>query len=551
MTKQAKRPKKSVVKNKKMRWLKYSSCVLLLCGLGLCLMYIFLTKDVSIRLLEPRTGTAVADAEVFFNGRQYVSDDTGLVTFSNVRFGKKSAQFFKPFYQSGRIHFTVNPFKRTPQQTVTMSATGEVVQATVKNKLTGRTISGITIKASNGGQGRTNSAGSATLVLPYGTKSTSATVSGNEIVDTTITLFNANDALTNSVAVLPKLKIFSVQKVQSGVAVVQTNFDGADAKTVVEATGLEQADDTYLLMSPGAHYFVLKSKRDESSMGKLYSYSAKDTTLETIEQQEQSYIPIGWIGMSFVYRTYNQNVPQWQNGRESIKSYNAVTKIVTTLDTTKGEGAGPIDYVGELYENTYLLEGKIFYTKKWQSSYYYGGRYIDKKMIFAVINADGSNQKSLAQWQAGYNAKIKSAQSAPKKINIFIELDGVNRTNYEYENDKIKESSSTDVDFTNRDKFADYYLSPNGVLTAWTQATPSGKTSYTISSTGTVGSPLDIGKYPLSVIGWYDDDYVLLTGADSQLFVASRLGSLFGGVPVRVAGVNSPTHIYRSFGYGR
>ena len=552
MKKQAKRPKKSASKNiAKIKWPKVIGLGIFILCLGVFVGYLFITKDVSIKLVESKTGTAIADAEVTFNGKQYVSDSTGLITFSSVRFGKKTAQFFKPFYNQGNITFTLQPFSKQKQQTVYMNAVGEVVSASVKNKLTGRIISGATIRAIGGGQGRTDSKGRAILVLPYGTKSSDAVVSAEDIVEAKVTIFNANDAATNVFLVIPKAKVYTMQKNSNGVSVTERNFDGSDQKTVVSSTGLESAEDTQLLMSPSARYFVLKSRRDLAGLGKLHVYDTKNLSLETLEQEDQSYIPVGWIGMTFVYRTYNQNVPLWQEGRETLKSYNAVTKKITTLDVTRGEGAGVQDYVSETYEATYLLEGKVFYTKKWQSSYYYGGRYINKNMLLESVNSDASNKKVIGQWQAGYNTKIKSVQSGPKKLNIFIELDGVNRTNYEYFQENVQSVISTDVSFTNKDMFSDYFLSPNGLLTVWTEDTPNGTVSYVIGDNGQLGRNLDLGSLKTKVSGWYDDDYILMTSTAGQLYVGSRLSALSSLLPLKVGDFYMPTNNYRAFGYGR
>jgi hypothetical protein len=514
-------------------------------GMLLISAYIFIKKDIAFQLTEPTSNTAISGAEVFYEGKQYTSDSSGFVVLPKARIGKKELRFFKPFYESGRAHVVVGPFTKQRPNNVYMKAVGEVVQVTVRNRLNDRPIVNALVKAKGGGQGRTGQNGKAVLVLETGTKSSEATVTSEEIISATTTIFNANDATTNVVRATPVGKVYTLQKFSNGISVLESNMDGTEPTVVVAGTGYEDSKDTQLLQSAGARYVALKSIRDELGNPRLYMYDTVSKKLDVIDDGTAHIIPVGWLGSVLVYRLYRPSYFYWQNDREVLLSYDAVTKKTTLLDSTKGEGDSVLDYAGESFESTYLIDGAILYAKKWQSSYYYGARFIGKKMVLLESTVDGQKTE-IGSWQAGYNARIKTAQAGPGSLNVFVELDGVERYNFVYKYKKLVVANNTDSDFTNKQNQAKYYTSPNGILTAWTKD----KYSYSISRTGSQAIPIPLGSDEYYIVGWYDNDYLLIADRSSHLYTVSRNGVLPGQPPLRVGVYFRSVTDYRDFGYG-
>ncbi len=514
---------------------------------------IFIKKDVSFLLTETNTGTTIEDADVIFDGKQYRSDATGMVVIKHVSVGKKSLIISKPFYEPLQTIVVVGPIGQTKQQTFKMLANGELVRLTVKNRISGRPIQGALVRVGNSGQVHTNGQGVANLVLPLGSKSAAAKVSGDTILDTSITLFNANDSTTNVALAIPKGRIFALRKNNRVIDVVSTNLDGSDAKIVVAGTGKEYSGDTQLIMSAGGEFVALKSRRDDELNAKLYVYDSKKDIFSAVDQEPASVIPVGWSGTKFIYMVHRKDVQLWKNAKQSLKSYDAVSKTTNTIDETRGEGTSNIDFANESIESVYILAGKVVYTKKWQASYYYGARLSDKRMVVVSANPDGSRLSVVRDWQAGYNAYIKSAQSSPLKLNIYVELDGVKINYYTYQNEQVAEQSTADsVIFTDKNQYPTFYTNPNGLSTIWATKQNGKNTVVYLGNKNGDGAREVASTAEYDVVGWYNDEYVLLSSnLKSQLFVMSKQGLGSGIVPIIVGEYLKPLQDYRAFGYGK
>ena len=513
---------------------------------------LFVKHDMSFKLVETSTGSVIEDADVLFGGKQYKSDSTGVVVIKNVAIGKNTLNISKPFYEPVNTSIVISPFGHIVQRTFNMLAKGEIARLTVKNKISGQVIQGAVVRVGNNGQVHTNSKGIAYLVLPKDTKSAEAKITGLNILDATITLFNANDSTTNIASVIPKGKVFVLKKSNGIIDVVSSNLDGSDSKTVVAGTGKEIVADTQLIMSSGGEYVALKSRRDDELNAKLFVFNSSKNTMNLIDQEQASFIPVGWIGTKFIYTVYKKDVALWSPAKQIIRSYDAVSKLTINIDTTNGEGTSAIDFANESLESVYLISGNIVYTKKWQSSYYYGARLMNKRMSVVSADPEGLKINVIREWQAGYNAYLKSAQSSPVKLNIYIELDGVVISYYTFQDNQVTEQEKVAVaGFTDKNKFPVFYSNQSNISTVWAVKQNSKSSIYLANKKGD-GALQIAATSGYDVVGWYDDDYILIENIlSSQIFVMSKQGIGSGIVPVKVGDYFKPLQDYRQFGYGK
>jgi hypothetical protein len=73
-------------------------------------------------------------------------------------------------------------------------------------------------------------------------------------------------------------------------------------------------------------YIMLQANRDGKT--KLYLVDTKDNTVTRIDDEDATYVPVGWIEHTFVYQV-SRNRNSWQSGQTSIKLYAADSRKQT------------------------------------------------------------------------------------------------------------------------------------------------------------------------------------------------------------------------------
>ena len=507
---------------------------------------LFVKKSVSFIVVDGTAHTRIPHATVYIDGQILESDDAGLVSATGIHPGTRTVKISKLFYHDYNGKVFVSLFKNK-QHTLGIDPTGKPAKVTVKNRLSGRVMSDVTVKTEQGSQGKTGADGTVLLILPSDKTEVKGTISGDKIAPQDITIRAAQDALTNVVQATPAGKIYFLSKASGKIDVVKTNLDGTDRQTVVAGTGQEDDFDTLLMASKDWKYLAFKARRD-GTKPKLYLISTTDDTLTVIDEGDASFSPNGWIGSTLVYTVYRNGYNSWQPKATALKSFDAKTRKLTVIDETRAEGTSYYDYVTENLLNVYLFKNQIFYTKSWYGSYYYGTRFAGKNMVFAVASVDGSGKKEIKQWPAGYNASLSSMYAEPEHVYFYVILDGVQTSFWEYLNGSVKQTTAIDTYSFNKPSPL-YLESPNGGSTFWME-NRDGKNALFVGD--------DVGKNSKQIAtltefvpyGWYSDDYVLVSKNSSELYIMGRDGIKPGDVPTKVSDYHKAVYTFNGFGGG-
>ncbi len=509
---------------------------------------LFMKKQAVFVLQEASTGGPVSDADVVIDGVSYKSNQDGRVLVDGIKPGYKKISITKPFYTDFSAQFHLGVFKNKEQKNFAVIAKGKIAKVIVKNRLSGRLLAGVQVKTDNGSTGLTNDSGVATLILASSATEVSAIISSGKILSAKVTVRAVQDDSTNVLLATPTGRLYFLSRASGIIDVISSNLDGSDRKTVLAGTGQEDRFDTILLASRDWKYLALKARRD-SGQPKVYLIETSNGALTTVDEGNASFSFNGWSGDSFVYSLFRTGVEQWQNKQSAIKSYNAATKKLVTLDETRGEGKSVLDYANESIGSVYITKNQVVYTKKWSASYYYGTRLADKKMVIAAVMTDGSSKKSLFEWQAGYNTYISSLASGPDEIYFNVQLDGVVITYYEYTNGEVKLSEDVTAENFRNNKYFTYLVSPNGNNTLWSEPRD-GKNSLFIGDAAAKNDKQIASLSELVPYGWYTDDYILVSKNSSELYIMGRDGVVPGRVPLKVTDYHKSQYDFRGYGYG-
>ncbi len=504
---------------------------------------VFIKKSATFLVVD-NYGQAVPDATITVGSIQKTTDVNGQITMSQVAVGNHIATTTATFYDSKITNFKQPLFRRPAQTKIVLQPIGEVTKITVKNRLSGRAVIGARVVASQGGSGVTNYLGVAVVAMPKGTKNATATITSQDIVTFVATINSAQSSTDNLVYVTPSGRIAYLQKNSAKIQVVSSNIDGTEPVVLLDGTGNEDPTDTQLLPSPNQKFVALKARRESSAA--LYILDTVSAKLVNIENSGQSYIPIGWHGDTFVYLVYSKQ-PIWQPGTYKLKAFDTNSMQIISIDESRAEGQSTLDYASEVFENVYIMPEGIVYAKKWQASYYYGARLANKQMTITISDKSG-NKKDISNWQAGFNAFIKTRQIGPAKLGIFVELDGVIRSYYNYNNKQVKPDQNV-TENTFKNPVQDIYISsPNNLYSAW--QTYDAK-NYVGTLDGRLATQLLLPT-TFRIIGWYNNDYLLLLDtASNVLRIADRNTVQNGSGTFSIGPIHIPNMTYTQNGYGR
>lgn len=328
-----------------------------------------LQKNIQLKVIDSTANTAVSGAQVTIGSRTGITDANGEVTLYSVKVGSQKAVVSKKYYQQKTVSVLVPIFKEKTVPAVSFVATGRQVKITVANIINHKKLSNVDIKIS-GTTAKTDQSGSATVVVPVGTETEKAALSLSGYNDASVTVQADNKTIKeNDFTLTPAGKIYFLSKLSGNIDVVKTNLNGTGRQTILAGTGREDDRGTVLLASRDWKYLALLSRRTGLSPS-LYLINTANDSVTTIETgAADDFNPVGWSNDNFVYTETKQNVPTWKPKGEALKSYNAATKQLLTLDETRAEGTSDFDYAQEAYGNVYQIGGSVIFEKYWSSNY--------------------------------------------------------------------------------------------------------------------------------------------------------------------------------------
>lgn len=503
-------------------------------------------KDTDITVVDSITKKPVSGVTVMLGTSHADTSKDGVARFKNVPVGRYDMTLSKKYYKSGTSRHTVPILARADKTAKTIQATGRTVTVKVTNKITGKVLSDVAVEFV-GTKTLTASSGIAEVVLAPGNKPQAAKVTKDGYNDTSLDIVVKNvDEQTAEVTLVPKGTVYFLSKRTGKINVTKSNLDGSNPQVVVEGTGREVDTETVLLASRDWKYLALLARR-EGNEAKLYLVDTSDGTLRTIDEGKVNFELVGWSGHHFVYKV-NRNKNSWEAGSSALKSFNAETGSLKTLDETSARGASTWQYTTQYFTSAYITpNNQIVYAKYWTSN---GA--IDtssNRRTINTVNTDGTNKKVVKEFDQPSYGYIDSKAYAPGEVYFRLAADDGTGAYFEYEDGAVKGINTVnDTQFYNS-FYATYLLSPSGSKTFWYEPRDGKNVMFIGDNSGENGKEFGIADY--TPYGWYSDEYVLFSKNSSELYIAgadSKLGETTKSV--KVTDYHKPALTYPGYGYG-
>jgi hypothetical protein len=484
-------------------------------------------KNFTIEILDSTSRTPVSGATVSVGSLNSHTDGNGRATL-HLSAGNHAIQISKKYYQDQKVNILVPIFGQKPAPTLSLTATGRQVKITVKNVITQKALTDVDIKAANT-TAKTDKNGETIMVLPAGEAEQKATLSLKGYNESEVTLKVDDSAVEeNNFTLTPAGMVYFLSDDAGRLNVIKANLDGSDEKVVVAGTGKERDYDTLLLPSPDWKYVLLQARRTTNySTAQLHILSTEDDKLLSVDSGNADYIPIGWAGDNLIYYSIRNDFPDWQVGRDKLKSYNAGTGKITLLDQTSAVGDSSTSFY-EHYAFIMTAGESVYYAKDWSSSDETPseGLIENKKNSLSVISATGQGHKQLASYAA--NDYIRYARLSPATFYIWQQTDSSNKF-FEYS----VGAASPKTTIIDEDRFYDFgeifYASPSGKKSLWVEHLD-GKHTVLVSDANGLNADSIASASKYIPYGWFSDDYILVTKDGEELYVMSAEG----GKPVNI-----------------
>ncbi len=510
------------------------------------IMGVFVKKDVTLTVIDQDSKKPVSSVMVTLGTYTGQTNSQGKVTLTAVPVGEYQLRVEKKYYESTDTNYLV-PILSAPQDTQPqMIATGRNVAITVTNKVTGAPVSGASISISDSAA-VSDDKGVAQIILPVRSTPQKGTVKAKGYTDGTfeVTVGNSDDQKAEA-ELVPSGKIYFLSKRTGKIDVMKSNLDGSEPETVVAGTGKESDGETVLLSTTDWKYLALLASRD-SDKPKLYLIDTTLGKLTTMDEADASFQLVGWSGHQFVYQaTRSPNL--WVDQRQALKSYNAESAKLSTLDETQGSGTSFADYASETIANQYIVGGQVIYTKSWDLSGSVSPD--DRQSAIVSVDVGGTNKKNLKNFPASQYASFDGRLYEPGEIyyRAVARTDGKG-SYYEYADGKVAETGDTNDQKFYAGFYATYLVSPSGKKTLWYEPRDGKNVIFVGDASGDNGK--EIGTSDYIPYGWYSDDYILLSLKGSELYIMSSSGKIdTSHVPLKITDYHKPAITYPGYGGG-
>lgn len=504
-------------------------------------------RDVRISVIDSKTNIAVSEAEISVQGKNVKTDGEGKATVKGIKVGKANITASKKYYKDSSVTFTVPLGQSKAPTEVKLEATGRQVPIHVINKITGKNVAGASIKVSDT-EAQTDQNGEATLVLPVDQHEVTATVAAKGFNNLPVKVIVDQLAVkANTFPVTPSGKVYFLSKLTGKIDVVKTDLDGSNRQTVLAGTGKEEDGGTVLLATRDWKYLALQSRR-EGDKARLYLIDTSSDKLTEIDSGDATFTPVGWHDHFFIYKVARNNIQAWQPINTALKTFNAATAQLVTIDETAGEGSSNNDYANEAIDNVYVANNNVIYVKRWQASYYSLYKLANRRTGIYTVKPNGSNKQLLKDFDASANTYISAVASEPGEIYYSVNNSTTNTSYYTYLNGKISEDKEVKADdFTKF--YPTYLLSPSGQNTFWHEPRDGKNTLFIGAPDGDNGKEIaTLSEY--IPYGWYSDDYLLVSKEGSELYILPKDGSGNKGVNLKISDYHKPNVTFQGYGGG-
>lgn len=505
-----------------------------------------LKQTYQVTILDDQTNKPVTSATVELAGKKATTDSKGKASL-RVKVGNAKLTVEKKYYKSASQDVLVPIFKQKKTTEVKVHATGRQVPIAVVNKITGKPVANAKV-AAEGAEVKTDSKGEAVLVLAADKQKAEATITagGYNSAKQEVTI-SAEALATNKFSITPAGKVYFLSNQSGNIDVVKTNLDGTDRQVVLAGTGKEDKGNTILLSSRDWKYLALYSKRDGGDYAKLFLITTANDKVVTMDEGDGANFGLtGWDDHRFIYTVTRTKVQQWENNKYALKSYNAESQKITTLDQTSGEG-DQTNYAYQTFNTPSIVDHQVIYGVSWGRGYQYysyPNRLEGKTNALRSIQVSGQGKKDLKTFDATKAGDINIRIYEPNAVAFAVWIEN-NYQFFEYEGGEVKSLNSTTDNFFSS-AYPTHLVSPSGNATFWTESRDGQQTLFVGDKDGKNPKGVTSGK--LQPYGWFTDDYLLAQKDGSELYILPASGLTDGQSPLKVTNYYKPD--FSIYGYG-
>jgi hypothetical protein len=509
-----------------------------------------LKKNYTVQVYDSETHSPVSGASVSVGSLNATTNGAGFALFKHLSVGSHTAIATKKYYKDGQAKILVPILKQKSGGAIFLAATGRQVKVTVTNSINGEKLNGVTINVSDI-NGKTDASGEATLVVPADTTSAKAIFSADGYNDKTVTLtVSDKEVKNNDVKLTPAGKIYFLSKLSGKIDVVKTNLDGTGRQTVLAGTGKEEDTGTVLLASRDWKYLALLSRRDTST-AQLYLIDTSNDKMKPMDSGDAVFDPVGWSDDNFIYSVTRNNFQSWQPKAQALKSYNAPSDQLLTLDQTNASGASDSDFAKEQYGSIYQIGKKVIYQKEWFAPYYNQAVLNDRQAGIYSIDATGKNAQTLKTfgYAVGQSTQISSIPYEANEIYYRVSEKSTDAY-YAYEDGKVTAKTDIADDFNSYFSNATtYLLSPSSNQTFWAESRDGKNTLFIGDDGGKNGKQIaTLSEY--TTYGWFTDDYLLVSKNSSELYIMPKSGPGDNNQVTKISDYHKPARSFLGYGGG-
>ncbi len=483
-----------------------------------------LKQNFTVQVLDSTTHGPVSGAIVSAGSISGTTDGSGKATLQKVKVGNASVSVSKKYYQNGSLTARVPILKQKNSPSINLVATGRQVKIKVTNLVSQKGLADVDIKVLDI-TAKTDSSGTALVVLPAGTATQPATLSLAGYNNMGVKVAVSDQTVQeNSYKLVPAGKIYFLTNRSGKVDVMKTNLDGGNPELVLAGTGYEDEHTTILIASGDQKYLALLSRRTTDAEPHLYVIPTNTDKLLEIDSGSVTYEVEGWSGDYLIYALTHKDL-SFQPGKSKLKSYNATNGQLNILDQSAAVGdAGAYAY--ELYAKVLLSGSTVVFAKNW-TVYWQpsaGEPQINlsgKQNTLISIGADGQHRSQIAAFD---DQSILPSYTVYGPNSLYIwQRAGVDNTFLSYTvGGSTKTASITPDEFYK--SYPKYLASPSGKQMLWSEQRDGKNSLFIGDSDGGNAKQVDSGG-DYAAYGWYSDQYLLVAKNNSELYIMSATGS--------------------------
>ena len=481
---------------------------------------LFWQQTQQITVLDTQTKQPVSEATVTLGGQTGHTNNKGTVSIKS-KVGEQQLTVTKQNYTSVSQTAMVPILKPKKAVNVSLQATGRQVTVMAENSLTGKPLENATFTVDKA-HFKTNAKGQVSLVVSASSKQVEATISANGYNQTTATiLVTAQTLKIQSYKLTPSGKVYFLSNRSGKLDVAKSNLDGSDRQTVIAGTGKEDNPNTALLASQDWRYLALLSRRDGGQYAKLFLIDTQTDKMVTMDEGNANFTVTGWHNHTFIYQVNRDEKKIWEANKFAIKSYNADTRKLATLDQGEAMGAqGNATY--QQFSTPYILNDEIVYTVSWNGI---TEQLQGKTNSLRVVADTGKNKKDVKTFPVNVGVNVRSYE--PNSVYVLSAQYADGTTNYafyEYEDGAVKTVNDLTAEIFYNKVYPTYLASPSNKQTFWGESRDGKNTLFIGDADGKNGKQIaSLSEY--NAYGWYTDDYLLVAKNGSELYVMTKDGS--------------------------